>query len=167
MIDDDEVNCQLPALERSDGSVNVRYVQGCIRINHLSSLTRKTLFKASAWRQSPEEIVSNVVMLQMKLEEVRACLRDKCQIDVPIDMTNPPAGLNLRQALAIQFLHYNLVWDIHATLAHPWFGSVNGLDRHAAFQAQVAESCAIVVETSRAAILDFMFIRIDASCPMP
>ncbi|EXJ75923.1 uncharacterized protein A1O5_00431 [Cladophialophora psammophila CBS 110553] len=167
IIDDEEINCQLPTCDRSDGSVNVRYIQACIKINHLSSVMRKMLFKAAAWRQAPEELVNNVGMLQKKLEELRVSLRDQCQINLPMNLTKPPAGLNMQQALSIQFLHHNLAWDIHTTLAHPWFRGVTGLDRHPDFQGQIAESCSIVAETSRAAILDCRFIHVDASCPMP
>ncbi|KIW32374.1 uncharacterized protein PV07_03926 [Cladophialophora immunda] len=167
VIDDEEINCRLPTSDRADGSVNVRYVQACIRINHLSSVIRQALFRAAAWRQTPEELVNNVVVLQKKLDELRASLRDQCQLDLPMNLTNPLGGLNMQQALSLQFLYYNLTWDIHTTLAHPWFRGVTGLDRHPDFQGQIAESCLIVAETSRAAILDCRFIHIDASCPMP
>ncbi|KAJ9494771.1 hypothetical protein H2202_009672 [Exophiala xenobiotica] len=167
LIDDEDINCPLPTSERSDGSVNARYTQACIKINHLSSVTRKMLFKASAWRQAPRHLVNNVTTLQMKLEELRASLKLQCQIDLPMNITKPPAGLNMQQALSIQFLYYNLVWDIHTTLAHPWFRGVTGLDRHPDFQVQISQSCAIVAETSRATILDSRFIQLDANCPMP
>ncbi|KAI1629537.1 fungal-specific transcription factor domain-containing protein [Exophiala viscosa] len=166
LIDDEEINCQLPTSGRSDDSVNVRYTQACIEINHLASRIRKMLFTASAWRQAPENLVNNVTMLQMKLDALRANLKAQCQIDLPLKITKPPAGLDMQQALSIQFLYYNLVWDIHTTLAHPWFRGT-GLDRHPDFQLQIAQSCSIVAETSRAAILDCRFIQLDASCPMP
>lgn len=125
------------------------------------------LFKASAWRQAPEHLVNHVTMLQMKLDELRASLKDQCQIELPMNIIKPPPGLDIQQALLIQFIYYNLVWDIHTTLAHPWFRGVTGLDRHPDFQAQISQSCAIVAETSRAAILDSRFVQLDASCPMP
>ena len=125
------------------------------------------LFTASAWRQAPEELVNNVQMLQLKLEELRNSLWNQGQIDLPMNIAKPPAGLTMQQALSIQFLHSNLVWDIHTTLAHPWFRDATGLDRHPGFQDRIAKSCAIVAETSRAAILDCRFIHLDANCPMP
>ncbi|KIW09874.1 hypothetical protein PV08_11975 [Exophiala spinifera] len=167
MIDDEEVNCPLPTLDRSDGSVNVRYIQACIRLNHLSSVVQRTLFKASKWRQASKELVHNVKMLQTKLEELRDDLRDLCSIELPLNMTNLPANLSLPQALSIQFLYYNLVWDTHTTLAHPWFRSVKGVEQHLDFKGQIAQSSSFVAETSRAAVLDFRFIHLDANSPMP
>ncbi|KIV79886.1 hypothetical protein PV11_07427 [Exophiala sideris] len=166
LIDDEEINCQLPTSDRSDGSVNVRYTQACVKINHLASITRKMLFTALAWRQAPELVVNNVTLLQVKLDALRANLKAQCQINLPLNITKPPVGLDIQQALSIQFLYYNLVWDIHTTLAHPWFRGT-GLDRHPDFQLQITQSCSIVAETSRAAILDCRFIQLDANSPMP
>lgn len=124
------------------------------------------LSKAAGWRQAPEELVDNVRKLQVKLEDLRINLKNHCQIDLPMKLTEPPAGLDTRQAISIQFLYYNLVWDIHTTLAHPWFRDIIGLERYSDFQSQIVNSCAIVADTSRAVILDCRLIHIDASCPM-
>lgn len=144
----------------------MRYVQTCIKINHLSSVIQKILFKASTWRQTPEELIKKVELLQNKLEELRVSLSEQCQVHLPMDMTKLPANLNMQQALSIQFLYYNQVWDIHTTLAHPWFRGITGLERHPGFKDRIAESCSIVAETSRAAILDCRFIHLDANSPM-
>ncbi|KEF55737.1 uncharacterized protein A1O9_08487 [Exophiala aquamarina CBS 119918] len=166
IIDDEEINCNLPNPNGTDGSVSMRYIQAYIKISHLSSITRKMLSKAAGCRQAPQELVDNVLKLDVKLEDLRINLQNQCQIDLPMKLTELPAGLDMRQAISLQFLYYNLVWDIHTTLAHPWFRDIIGLERYSEFQSQIVNSCAIVAETSRAVILDCRLIQIDASCPM-
>ena len=166
---DHEISCQTPEhySAHRHSYINSIYLQALIKINKLSSLATKKLSSVESFCQTPQGWIDTVKELNKKFEELQEKLRDDLELELPFDLKKSNKILTSHQALSIQFLYYALVWDIHTSLAHPWFRSILGLDRHLCFQDDIRNSTAIVAQTSRNAILDCRFIHIDASCTLP
>lgn len=147
--------------------MNISYIRAVIRICQLSSLATRRLSSAKAFRQTPEEWAETVIELNEKLRDLKRVLKEHLNFELPFNLAAVPSELTSHQAISLQFLYYALVWDIHCALAHPWSRGVLGVEGQMAFQSQIRESSAIVVETTRMAVLDCRFIEIDGKCPLP
>lgn len=133
----------------------------------LSSFATKQLCSAKALRRSPDELVQVVCELDAKLDEVRASIQQTLDLQLPLDLTNPPSTLTAHQAVVIQVTYYALLWDIHTIVTYPWLRAILDTRQHQpSSNAQIELSSAKVIETSRAAILDSKYVPIDANSPI-
>ncbi len=160
-MEDDEISCLVPPVAPGGRPGNATYCHMLIEMMKLSSLPKKRLSSARALRQSAEQLVETVRELSHGLDELRKFLL----VDTLLDLSTLPEGINLRQALSIQYNYFCLIMDIHTPLATPWSVPFSSAKEGTAVSSRVEVSCAAVAQASRDAILTSRQIRVDAACP--
>jgi len=167
MINDDEINCQVPTTAPSGSFVNITFCEMLIKLARLSSLVATKLSSVRAFRQRPEVMVRTVSGLDDRLLTLKSSFQHIFHIDAPIDPARLPPNLNLYQAVYLQFVYYCIVFDIHTALANPWSRAILSSESNNSVAIQSQQSSRIVAETSRAAIWATKNIHLDANTPVP
>lgn len=130
----------------------------------LCSTTKKRLSSAQALRQTPAQLIETVRSLNQELDELKSSTQQNFVLDAPLEVSQLPAGITLRQAQSLQSHYFSLVLDINTPLAYPWSCVHTYAEQDMAALAQIEASCNAVAVVSRAAILATRQIRVDASC---
>lgn len=165
-IEDDEITCRMPTSCPPGSSVNLHYLRVFVRLCQLYSVVDKRLSSARLSRQTSEELVRNVQELVERLDSLQQSFRAELGLELPLDLAKLPDYFNIKQALSIQFTYYNLLWEIHTPLLHPWYRGTPNLKQHPEYRSQIKSSTSVVASTSRAAILDSKYIQIGVDCPL-
>lgn len=137
-----------------------------IKLCQLLSLSSKKLASTEAFQQPIEKLVETVQDLERSIKNLRQSCKEEFGLPLPMDLSSPPEFLTSRQAMCIQSLYYNLVWDIHTPLVYPWYHLTQKAIISSTGKLQIDASTSIVLETSKDAILDSQLVHIDASCPL-
>ncbi|EXJ79926.1 hypothetical protein A1O3_08211 [Capronia epimyces CBS 606.96] len=167
LIDDDDVNCQVPTQVPAGSTVNLQYFTILIRLARLSSVVSKRLSTVRAFQQGAELLVRSVAELDEQLNALRRSVDPILFLESPINLKRMPAGMTLQQAMYLRYGFFNVALDIHTALTYPWCRSMVGLTPHAALRNQVEKSTQTVAETCRSAILATEHIHFDANTPVP
>ncbi|KAJ2905583.1 hypothetical protein MKZ38_004877 [Zalerion maritima] len=167
IIDDDDINCQVPTVAPPSSSVNLFYCNTLIRLAQLSSLVAKRLSSVQAFRQGPEALVRTVGELNEKLVVIKRSIEPILSLSDPLDLSKLPHSVSFQQAVYLQYTYYNTVFDIHTVLTYPWSQSILGLTQHPALRTQVERSTEMVARSCRDAILATKHICIAACTPLP
>ena len=130
----------------------------------LCSSTRKRVSSAQALRQTPAQLIETVRSLNQELDALKSSVGQSFSLDAPLDGSQLPKGITLRQAQSLQSHYFSVVLDINTPLAHPWSGVHTLVEPDKAALSQIQASCNTVASVSRAAILATRQIRVDASC---
>jgi hypothetical protein len=165
-ITDDEISCPQPSLHPLDPSISVRYAAAMIKLSQLCSLTNRQLASVPALRSTPEDTIRKVDDLATRVDHLRHSLRAEMQLDLPIDLSQPPTDFSHHQALALQFAYYNLLWDLFRPVVYPFFPSISRLPPNSNQIQKIQKAADSVATTSRTAILECKHIQIDASCSL-
>ena len=164
-MDDDEISCLVPQNSPNGRIGNARYCRMLIEVMRLTSLTTKRLSSVRGLRQSAEQLLETVRGLSHELDVLKSSTQHIFCLDDSLDASRLPEGLNLRQALTIQYSYMCLVIDIHSPLANPWSGPFANAKQSTAAFAQYESSCAAVAQACRAVILAARLIHVNAGCP--
>jgi hypothetical protein len=163
-MDDDEVSCEVPESVLSGQPGHTIYCHILIEMMRVSSTAEKALSSARALRQTPDQLIDTVRDLNKELDELKRSTQPKFCLDGPLDVSQLPKGITLRQAQSLQYHYYCLVLDINTPLAYPWSGICTYAKQDMAAFAQIETSWSAVAQASRSVILATRQIRLDASC---
>lgn len=163
-IEDYEISSHVPTCCPLGGSVHLGYFTAMVKLSQLLSLVNKKLSQVRSTGSAAEGLVKVIQDLDHSLEELQQSLVDVLGVKLPLDLSNIPANLNNHQALSIQSLYYNVVWDIHTPLTYPWLRGAFALDQDAPTRAQIQASSSTVATSSRAAVLGTRHIYLDPNC---
>lgn len=130
----------------------------------LCSTTKKRLSSAKALRQTPAQLIETIRSLTQELDALKYSIQHIIVLDAPLEPSQLPQGMTLRQAQSLQAHYFSLILDINTPLAYPWSGVRESVDQDMAALAQIEASCNAVASVSRAGILATRQIRVDASC---
>lgn len=166
MIDDDDINCQVPTTAPPQSSMNVFYCRTLIALAQSSSNVAKKLSSVQAFRQGPERLVEIVSELDEQLNDLKRSLHPSLCLGSTWDPLNLPEGMSLQQVVYIQYAYYGVLFDIHTALTCPWTQSILDLTQQPALRHQVERSNHIVAQSCRDAILATKYINLDASTPL-
>ncbi|KAH8691680.1 fungal-specific transcription factor domain-containing protein [Talaromyces proteolyticus] len=164
IIDDDEISSQVPEKALSGQLGDTIYCHVLIQLIRLCSTTKKRLSSAQALRQTPAQLIETIRNLNQELDGLKRSIQPDFALDAPLETSQLPKGMTLRQAQSLQSHYFSLVLDINTPLAYPWSGVHTSIDQDMAALAQIGASCDAVARASRAAILATRQIRVDASC---
>ncbi|KAJ9610300.1 hypothetical protein H2200_005077 [Cladophialophora chaetospira] len=164
VMDDDEISCQTPENASSGRPGDTIYCHMLIKLMQLSSTAKKRLSSARGLRQTPEQLIETVHDLGAKLDELKSSTQHQFCLDGPLEVSQLPNDLTLRQAQSLQYHYFCLVLDINTPLAYPWSGICTYAKHNKSAFDQIKISLNLVAEASRSAILATRQIRIDASC---
>lgn len=147
------------------GQVNdTIYCHVLIELMRLCSTTKKRLSSAKALRQTPAQLIETIRSLTQELDALKYSIQHIIVLDAPLEPSQLPQGMTLRQAQSLQAHYFSLILDINTPLAYPWSGVRESVDQDMAALAQIEASCNAVASVSRAGILATRQIRVDASC---
>lgn len=163
-MDDDEVSCQVPQNALSGRKGDTLYCHIMIKMMRLLSTSRKRLSSARALKQTPDQLIETVGILNKDLEELKLSTQKDLSIDGPLDSFQLPNNITLRQAQSLQSNYFSLALDINTPLAYPWSSVWSYAKQHTNAFAQIEASWNAVAQTSRAAILATRQIRVDGTC---
>ncbi|KID91330.1 Transcription factor, fungi, partial [Metarhizium majus ARSEF 297] len=163
-IEDYEISSHVPTCCPLGGSVHLGYFTAMVKLSQLLSLVNKKLSQVRSTGSAAEGLVKVIQDLDHSLEELQQSLGDVLGVKLPLDLSNIPANLNNHQALSIQSLYYNVVWDIHTPLTYPWLRGAFALDQDAPTRTQIQASSSTVATSSRAAVLGTRHIYLDPNC---
>lgn len=163
-MDDDEISCQVPQNALDGFSGNIVYCHTLIELMRLSSTAKKRLSSAHALRQAPRQLIETVCDLNKRLQELKLSTQHRFRLDSPLEVSQLPIGITLRQAQSLQYHYFCLVLDINTPLAYPWSGIYAYAKQDTAASALFDASWDAVAQVSRSAILATRQIRVDASC---
>lgn len=165
IIDDEEINCQIPTSGASYCLMNFPARLVLVDLHQLCSFVGKSLSSARAFRRNPTELLQMVTFLDEKARVHGEAVERVLSMKSALDPSSLPADLSLKVALALHFTYYGLLFDIHTTLTYPWSRGIISLRQHPSFRDQVERSYSIVAKTSRDVILASRHIPLDAACP--
>ena len=112
------------------------------------------------------QLIGVVRELSEQLNELKHSSQELLDLRNAIEVSRLPEGVNLQQALSLQYTYLCLVLDIHTPLAYPWSSVFTQAERGMIPREQVESSCAAVLEASRTAILTARQIQVNATCPL-
>ncbi|KEF60683.1 uncharacterized protein A1O9_02244 [Exophiala aquamarina CBS 119918] len=168
VMDDDEIDCQVPDRALDGGDGNTIYCRLLTEMMQLSSTVRKRLCTPRALQQTPEQLFDIVRDLTKRLDHLKnhALHQSKFSLDRPLDTFRlPDIGLTLRQVQSLQSHYFCLVLDINTPLTYPWSALRSRIEQSTSALARIEGSCRAVAQAARSAILATRQIKIDASCP--
>ncbi|KAK5304001.1 hypothetical protein LTR99_004457 [Exophiala xenobiotica] len=166
LIDDDDINCQVPTTAPRGGAANVAYCQVLIRLAKVSSLAAKSLSSVQACRQRPNQLLKTVRELDEQLIALRSEYKSTLRLEPRMQSSRGAPALSRQQTVYVQYAYYNAVFDVHTIFTYPWSQSVLGLMQHPELVEQVEHSTQVVCATARDANLAMHHIEVDASTPL-
>ncbi|KAK5199661.1 hypothetical protein LTR92_000202 [Exophiala xenobiotica] len=166
LIDDDDINCQVPTTAPRGGAANVAYCQVLIRLAKVSSLAAKSLSSVQACRQRPNQLLKTVRELDEQLIALRSEYKSTLRLEPRMQSSRGAPALSRQQTVYVQYAYYNAVFDVHTIFTYPWSQSVLGLMQHPELAEQVEHSTQVVCATARDANLAMHHIEVDASTPL-
>jgi hypothetical protein len=131
------------------------------------SLVAKKLSTTTALHQRREDIVQTVVELDQQLRALAASIQHIMPLEASIDPSSLPKGINLNQALYLQYLYFHIATEIHIALTYPWPQAEQSLNQDAILRDQSQTSSNIVANASRAIIIATKHLQIDVNSPVP
>lgn len=167
MIDDDDINCHVPALAPAQSSVNVFYCHTLISFARFASHVAKKLSSVQAFRQGSETLVKTVSELDEQLTILEKSIGPPFCRGAPVDNSSSlPHGMTLQQTIYVRYAYFGVLFDLHTTLTCPWILDILDSTQQPALRCQIEKSNLIVVQSCRDAILATKHVHIDASTPL-
>ncbi|KAF2810174.1 uncharacterized protein BDZ99DRAFT_387355, partial [Mytilinidion resinicola] len=163
-MDDDEISCQVPQRALNGRPDVASYCHILIELTRLSSAAKKRLSSAHALRQAPGQLIETVRALNKELHDLKFSMQDEFCLDAPLEVSELPKDITMRQAQSLQYHYFCLIMDINTPLAYPWSSICTYAKRDMAASAQIDASWNAVAQASRSAILATRHIRVDATC---
>lgn len=163
MIDDDQINCQMPHSALAEVSSTSTYAVALVKLAQMASLISKRLTCIETLQQSADHLVKAVVELNQRLMELETYLQQLVDLASPLEPGKPGAGLDLQQAMYIRMAYYITVLDIHTPLTYPWSQQLFNLMSNLHLRDQVQTSSELVIQTARRAIQATQFVRLDGT----
>ena len=167
IIDDDEINCQIPITSSAGSSLNIGYCTTLIQLAQMSSLVAKRLSSVRAFRAGAQALVRTVTELDEELYALKQSIEPVVSLGSPVNLNRLPQGMTLQQTIYLQIVYFATVLDIHTALTYPWSRSILSITPQPVLRSQVEKSAQKVAETCRSAILATEHIHFDASTPVP
>lgn len=166
VINDDDINCQVPTTAPAESSVSVFYCRTLISLAQLSSLVAKNISSVQAFRNGPEALVNTVSELDRKFAAMQSSIKPILDLSGSGTRAQLPDSLGSQHVVYLQFAYFTTLLDIHTALTCPWIQNILALMQHATLGAQIERSTQIVAQACRDAILVTRHIEIDASTPL-
>lgn len=163
MLRDDEISVDLPTEPRHDTHTDLGLLLASVRHAQISFAIERNLFGPSSQGQPIETISKTIERLDADLRSWHASLRHEYLLYTP----NRPKVLHPRIShthfLFLQHCFYGSLCVLHSAIAQPWRNK--RLQQTAGYAKQVQKSSQIIVEASRAIVVNSQKFSIDASSP--
>lgn len=146
LLEDDEIDVDIPDRACSDIPGSLEYCTIAIKIARLSSRVWKELSSARALRQNLDYTLQAIYELDQEL----AVLESESDPFLGSSMEGLKwlDELSMKQTIALRFMFYGLTFDLHTRLTYPWCSGVSTLQ-----SGQMLRSRMVVLDSCRNTIL--------------
>lgn len=166
LIDDDEIDIEVPNQAISGNDTDWLYCKISIRLAQLSSRIWKKLSSSRALRQSTSLILQAIRELDDELIHLEFDYQSILVPDVDHCLSKAPQSLTLQQLTILRSMFYTLTFDIHTRVTYPWCSGVTALNKDSSQDLRRIRSRFVVLDTCRNAVLLMRHIKVDANTPL-
>ena len=164
MINDDDIDCNLPAQIPDQPSIRTEYFRHVIQHAKISSTIINLLTTAKARRRRPNQTIETVNELDRRLTSWYETIPESLGIHV-LQSGSAPPGLQSSNLTYLHLAYFGSLAAIHSVFAYPWNMTSMGFDADVNITAQIDASTHTLAEASRNIILTTRQLKASAAAP--